>query len=275
MGTVQGMTLLGGLSLMLFAASLEMADSPGSMPDRVGKLGLFMLLPLPLLVGIAVASVREPERRPAPSAPWQESVRSLSARSSLRRLVAADLLVGIQMGTTSSLHVFFVSQALVMPDSASAYLVISMVSGLVGIPLWVALSRLVGKHRALCAAAALGSAAAVVTAALPQGNFAAGAVAFATLGLYFGSRELLMRSMMADAVLEDSAMNAMPEGADRAGTFFAMLTFTAKLGIAAAVGITFVLLEAIGFSGDAPNGPDVLSRFRWIMGGLPLVTGWA
>lgn len=82
-----------------------------------------------------------------------------------------------------------------------------------------------------------------------------------------------MRSMMADVVLEDSALEEAAAGGERAGTFFAMLTFTAKLGVALAVGISFVALSAIRFDADAANGPGTLTRFRVLMGSVPAGVG--
>jgi Na+/melibiose symporter-like transporter len=111
--------------------------------------------------------------------------------------------------------------------------------------------------------------AAVAVSILPAAQFGLGVAAFVTVGLYTGARELLVRSMMADVVLEASAR----EGTERAGTFFAMLTFTAKLGVALAVGITFVALSVIGFDAGATNSPEVLTQFRWIVGGLPFLIG--
>ncbi len=267
MGGLQMLTLLGGLSVLVFAATLETGDVPGALADRVGKLGIFILVPLPVLVAIAVTSTSEAAQPPGPRP--RLGLRALLGHGSLLRLIAADLLIGIQIGTTTALHVFFVSQVLEMPDVASVYFVIMLVSGLLCIPVWVKLSYRIGKHRTLCAGALVGCLAAVAVSVLPAGQFGLGVAAFVTVGLYTGARELLVRSIMADVVLEDSVR----EGTERAATFFAMLTFTAKLGVALAVGMTFVILSIIGFTADAANTPDVLTRFRWVIGGLPFLTG--
>jgi Na+/melibiose symporter-like transporter len=267
MGGLQVLTLLGGLSVLVFAATLETGDAPGALADRVGRLGIFILVPIPLLVAMAVTSTAEVARSPGPRP--RLGLRALLGQRSLLRLIAADLLIGIQIGTTTALHVFFVSQVLEMPDAASVYFVIMLVSGLLCIPGWVKLSYRIGKHRTLCAGALVGCLAAVAVSMLPAGQFGLGVAAFVTVGLYTGARELLVRSIMADVVLEDSAR----EGTERAATFFAMLTFTAKLGVALAVGMTFVILSIIGFTADAANTPDVLTRFRWVIGGLPFLTG--
>lgn len=273
MGAVQVLSLLGGLSVLVFAASLETDPASGALPDRVARMGLFILLPLPFLVALATATRREAPRARQVPLPWGQAITTLFVHRSLRRLITADLLIGVQIGTAASLHVFFVSQVLELPDSASVYLVVMMLAGLASIPLWVKLSYRLGKHRTLCAGAALGCVAATLVALLPSARFGLGLVAFAAMGLYSGARELLMRSMMADVVLEDSALREAAAGGERAGTFFAMLTFTAKLGVALAVGISFVALSAIGFDAEAANGPDTLMRFRLLMASVPILAG--
>ena len=98
-------------------------------------------------------------------------------------------------------------------------------------------------------------------------------LAFIAVGTYFGSRELLMRSMMADVVLEDSVRQGTGEEGARSGTFYAMLTLTAKLGAALSVGVTFWTLSLMDFDAEGQNSTEILLRFRWLMGTLPVLTG--
>jgi Na+/melibiose symporter-like transporter len=271
MGVLQVLTMLGGLSVLVVAATLEMQNAASSLPERMRIVAAFILVPLPLLVALAVASGHDEPRPSRTRGGRRQGLWTLFAHRSLRRLVLADLFIGIQIGAHTSLHVFYVSHVLAMPDRASVYVVASILSGLLFVPFWVRASYRLGKHRTLCASAALGCLAALAIGILPAERFALGLFAYVAIGVYFGSRELLMRSMMADVVLEDTTL----PGADadgRAGIFYALLTLTAKIGAALAVGITFGALAAIGFETEGTNPPEVLSRFRWLVGGVPVAT---
>jgi GPH family glycoside/pentoside/hexuronide:cation symporter len=78
---------------------------------------------------------------------------------------------------------------------------------------------------------------------------------------------------MADVVLEDSVIEGTGDSGARSGTFFAMLTLTAKLGAALAVGLGFWALSTLGFDAGAENTAETLTKFRWLMGALPVLTG--
>ena len=177
----------------------------------------------------------------------------------------------IQVGTNGSLHVFFVSRVLEMPEAASLYILVIMLTGLLFVPLWVRFSYRLGKHRTLCAGALFSCGASLIPALLPPQAFALGFAAYVVTGVNFAARELLMKSMMADVILEDTAAS----GEVRAGLFYSVLALTGKLAAALAVGITYWALAAIGFDTQAENAPATLLGFRWVMAGVPLLTGLA
>jgi glycoside/pentoside/hexuronide:cation symporter, GPH family len=74
---------------------------------------------------------------------------------------------------------------------------------------------------------------------------------------------------MGDVADEETAET----GERRAGAAFALLTLTNKIGYALAVGITYPLLDLIGFSGrpGAPNTPQALSGILLVFVALPAI----
>ena len=94
----------------------------------------------------------------------------------------------IQVGTNGSLHVFFVSHVLEMPEAASLYILVIMLTGLLFVPLWVRFSYRLGKHRTLCAGALFSCGASLIPALLPPQAFALGFAAYVVIGVNFAAR---------------------------------------------------------------------------------------
>jgi Na+/melibiose symporter-like transporter len=78
---------------------------------------------LPVLFTLTLTLNSEPKISEHKPLDWQEAWQSLFANRPLRRLLLADLLMGIQGGINGSVHFFFVIHVLKLPTSASIFLV--------------------------------------------------------------------------------------------------------------------------------------------------------
>jgi len=125
---------------------------------------------------------------------------------------------------------------------------------------------------------------AVVTAGaliIPPGAWLIAAGLMFLIGLPYSAGPFLLRAMMADVGDEER----LESGADRTGLLYALLSGTVKIGSAAAIGITYVGLDLVGFdarAGDSTSGlvglqvmflaaPAVLSLLAgWIIMNYPL-----
>ena len=122
MGTIHFFGLLGTIVVLLLPVGLDLFSVDATMSDRAGVMGWFVLLTLPLFTAAAVRSTPEPALTPSPPIHWREAATSLLHNAPLRRLLIADLLLGIQAGINGSVHFFFIGQVLGMPQYASTYL---------------------------------------------------------------------------------------------------------------------------------------------------------
>jgi Na+/melibiose symporter-like transporter len=76
-----------------------------------------------------------------------------------------------------------------------------------------------------------------------------------------------MRSMMAD-VIDQDRVNV---GAERSAVYYSMLTLTAKLGFALAVGIIYPVLDWVGFDPAVVNETATIDGVRLVVATSPTV----
>ena len=144
-----------------------------------------------------------------------------------------------------------------------------LVACLVFIPIWVRISRAVGKKLAYNMGMALFAAAVIVFffvgTALPVW-FAF--VVFAIAGIGYSTNYVMPWSLVPDAVEYDFAEN----GRRREGVFYGMWTFVSKLGSAFGLGLTGWILALFGYIEPGIVGFDPVQPASAILG-IRLLTG--
>ena len=124
---------------------------------------------------------------------------------------------------------------------ASLLLLIYFVAGFAAAPLWIALARRIGKHRALAAAALSFAALQLGLSLLPPSFGFAGAIpAMAIVGLPYIAAPSLLRAMLNDA----ADVDRLETGLDRNALLQALLTSTQKISYAMPVAIIYPILDA-------------------------------
>ncbi len=269
MGTLQFFGLLGAVLVLLVPTIVDMIVPDAGMQLRSRLMGWLILISLPAFCIIAVMSVEDRRATNIPQLPWREALRSIIENRALRRLLLADLLMGLQGGINGSVHFFFIGQVLLLPQSASLFLVVIFITGLLCVPLFMRVSYHIGKHRTLCWGAILSSCATATLFFIPAGAFWITLAVYVLIGINFGAKDFLMRSMMAD-VIDVDRVNV---GAERSAVYYSMLTLTAKLGFALAVGIIYPILDWVGFDPATANDATTIDGVRLVVATSPtLVT---
>jgi len=258
MGTIHILGLIGVIGVMLLPVVLDQLSVEASMRDRTALMGWFILITLPVFSAISLFSTGEPKRGPQAAIEWRAAVSSIVANRPLRRLLAADLLLGIQAGINSSVHFFFIIQVLKLPASASLYLLVLFVSGLFFVPVFLRLSYKLNKHRALAIATLVTSIGTISFFVLPEQSFWLTFIVYLLIGVSTGAKDFLMRSIMADVIDQDRVAT----GQDRSALYYSMLTLTAKVGLAVSVGLIYPLLDWVGFDPSGVNDEATLSGVR-------------
>jgi Na+/melibiose symporter-like transporter len=267
MGFLQFCGLLGSVVVLLVPTLVVLLVPDVDMQLRSKLMGWLILVSLPVFGLLALVSVKDRAVVVTNRLPWRSAMRSIAENRALRRLLLADLLMGLQGGINGSVHFFFIGQVLLLPRSASLFLVVIFATGLLCVPILLRLSYRFGKHRTLCWGAILSSCATASIFFIPAGAFWITFVVFVLIGVNIGARDFLMRSMMAD-VIDVDRVNV---GAERSAVYYSMLTLTAKVGFALAVGIIYPVLDWVGFDPTGVNDSATISGVRLVVAASPTV----
>ena len=249
------------LALLLAALPLLMHRSDdGGRAAAVQTMGWFIMVATPLCVGLALWKAPEPTAPADLRATGWRDYLGLFSNGSVRRIVATDLVLNLGLGVTAALFFFYFERFKGLNAiGTSVVLLAYFISALAFAPFWSYLARRIQKHRATAVAGvatALGQLALLLP---PHGNLLGAMVVVIFAGMSYSAPNLLLRAMMADAGDE----LRLTRGIDRTGLLYALVASTAKLGSALAVGITFPILDAVGFraqaTGDSHQGVPTLA----------------
>jgi len=275
-GWWQVANIIGVLAVLAIPAVVQ-GVMGASYVDAVRAQGWFIIGLLPLALFFTLRFTPEPLNAAPPPHGGIADTFALIAKPVLRRLLISDLLLGCARGLIGVLFFYFFEQARGFDrEQTSIMLLVYFVAGLVGAPIWAVLATRIGKHMSLAVASVFFAVSfASATLLVPPGDFnlALGAIFFT--GLAFGSGDLLLRAMMADA----SDVVRLEDGADKTGLLFSILNATSKLGYAVSVG-AFAVLEWMGFQAEAGavNTPAVITGLSWLFIAVPAVllflTAW-
>jgi Na+/melibiose symporter-like transporter len=207
---------------------------------------LITLLPLALLL----VAVMVPEQAPRHQSPhgWADIWAALRLPL-LRRVLLIDLFASLAPGFGGALLIFYFEAARGFSvEAARGLLLFYFAAGLIGAPLWGWVARQTSKHQAVMWS--IGSYAVFHAALvlLPAGSFAMAALGMTLAGIPAVAPGFLVRAMLADVVDAET----LATGNSNAGLYYAVLVGVQKLGFAIPVGISYVVLDLVGF--DAKIG---------------------
>ncbi len=244
-----------GVILILILPTVVVKSGIGDYADGVRIMGWAILIALPVTIGLAMIAVPEPVNVGAPPHGGPSAYLALFKMKTVRKLLIADLLLGVAPGITGSLLFFFFGQIKGYDHTqASLFMLFYFVAGLVGAPIWAWLATKIGKDRALAVASLIFAGLYIAATLVPGGNFAVTAVVMFIAGLPYAAGLFLLRAMMADAGDEVR----LETGVDRTGLMFSILSATTKIGHVVAL-IPYLILQWVGFK--ALPGPAGNSEF--------------
>ena len=261
-------TIIGFAGVLVAPAVLERGTHT-SMAGLVMSMAVFAIVLLVPSIILCVAAVPEPEVKLRTHAGFLPTLSFLLKERSIRRVMLVDFVESMSQGARGAMFLFFAVVALALPHWGEKLLLLYFISGVVCIPAWIALSRRIGKHRALLICYIYTFFTAPLLFFLPKGNLGLATVVLLISGVNYGAPAFLLRSMMADIADADTAET----GAERAGIMYSFLSLTSKFGLGVSVAIAFGALAWIGFDPKVVNPPAAIENMRLFYVGLPVVCG--
>ena len=232
-----------GVILILILPTVVVKSGIGDYADGVRIMGWAILIALPVTIGLAMVTVPEPVNVGAPPHGGPKAYLALFGMKTVRKLLIADLLLGVAPGITGSLLFFFFGQIKGYDHTqAGLFMLVYFIAGLCGAPFWAWFATRVGKDKGLAVASVVSAVLYVGATLVPGGNFVLTAVVMFIAGLPYAAGLFLTRAMMADAGDEER----FETGVDRTGLMLSILSATTKIGHVVAL-IPYLILQWVGF----------------------------
>ncbi|MBW2366413.1 MAG: MFS transporter [Deltaproteobacteria bacterium] len=255
---------IGVLSLPAVLSYLSDIDAY----DKAASMGIFLIVTLPITVAIITWFVPDRVRAgKAPSFAFSEIIPALRNKAILRVFIA-ECFVAVGVGSTAAMFLFVAKWVFLLGNYDSIGLVVFFLSAMIAVPLWVKLSSLIGKHIAVITVCLYSALAILLFLIIDKsGSLVAFLGLTAAVGLGFAGPQILIRSMVADVVDQEE----LRSGHNRSGLYFALMSTTYKLGNALAVGISYLVLDQVGFDPAIQNSPEAVNGLLITFVFLPLL----
>ena len=226
---------------------------------------LFLLLAPVALYAIA----RVPRRRVVaePGIGWRHEMRVSLGFPPLMLLFGVQFLNSFAFGSLTSLFVFFADAVLGLDAQSAVLLFASFVGGALASPVWTFLARRFGKPPMMIAMALLISMLLVATLGQAPRGLAQATLFSLALGTGFVGL-LFIHSMLADLIPRDAERC----GRSRAAFLFALLNLMQKFGVAAAIAVSYAMLDLVGF--DPRDGAAAARELHFLFALQPTAS-WA
>jgi len=206
--------------------------------------GWFLIVATPLGVATALIAAREFVPPDAPRRPALGDYLQVLAKPDLLRLFFAQLALSLGPNWMSAIYLFFFTDSRgFTSQQASILLAIYIVFGIPGALLTALLAGRIGKHRALMVTAAAFALALPLILVPRRGDFLLIAPMMAFEGVVAAGFGMMIQAMLADVGDEIR----LTQGRQQMSLVYSVNTLAAKLALAASIGMTFPLLQALGF----------------------------
>jgi len=235
--------------------------------EILAVLGWGMAVLTPLLLLTLLIFTPEPKQVETEPLAFRDGLRMARQNGPFLRLIVAYFLNGIANGLPATLFFLFVGDVLGEGSSSGPLLLLYFLAGIIGIPIWLHISKTIGKHRAWAAAMLWASAMFVWAPFLGEGDLLLFTLVAGFSGLSLGADLALPAAIQADVVDLDQEKS----GQQRTGFFFALWSMATKLSLALAIGIAYPVLDWVGFEAGGANQQSALITLAVLYGVLPVI----
>ncbi len=257
---------VGLLAALVWLAGRGIDDAA----DQLWGIAIAVVVGLPVLVAVCVLAV--PEGQPEgfahdPRSPFA-SLALVVRNPAFLRMVGCVLFFVSGIAIQGTLHRLVLADVMGDESRFTFMILLENLATLAGVPVWLAVSVRIGKHRALLAAALWIAAWSLPLVLLRAGDTTTLITIIAIRGSSFASILFLANSIAADVIDVDT----LSSGEQRSGLFFAVWGMATKLSLALGVLLGTTLPAAFGYEPSAAvTTPVVQARLMAIYGGVPAI----
>ncbi|MDY0249632.1 MAG: MFS transporter [Pseudomonas sp.] len=259
----EGFAVIGVITVLILPFLLDNSQDYRQLFSLLYPLiGVSLSLSLALLVW----RLRLIKRAPLPrrqSALNMQAWRLIWADRSSRKLLPAYFLNSLANALPATLFLLFVEHFLQLSQYMGLLLLGFFLSGILALPLWVCLSKKLGKYSAWRISMISACLSFIWVFSLEPGNLWGFALICLISGLSVAADVALPASIQADIAQDLSSQNGT-----MSGLLFAVWGMLTKLALALAVGLA---LPALGYFGWEQQSADSLQGLLWLYAGAPII----
>lgn len=265
----------GGFGGLLFTLSpLLLVNFTGTTEftlDTMSILAWFLVIVLPGTALIAVLVVPRGTKVSTDIASLKTLWPALKKNRVMWLFITITLFAGLGQGIFVSLQFLYISAYLGLGASIAIIGSSQFVAHLLAIPMWLAIVRRFGKHKPWAASNFILAVMAPFLILVPQGQEGLlPLIAISVLaGVMSAVNAVSPQSMLADIIDYDT----LKTGADRAGSYFAFLTFLSKATAGLGGGLGLMIVGLFGFVPGAENTPFAETVFLGMIAVGPALLG--
>ena len=181
-------------------------------------------------------------------------------------LLAAYTISAFGSNLPATLILYYVEYVL-KADGAEMFLMIYFITGVLFLPLWIRISRRIGKKYAWLLSMAINTGAFIGVVFLGTGDVMAYGILVFLSGIGFGAGLAIPSSIQADVIDYDE----MQSGKRREGRYIGLWSISKKLAAAFGVGIGLSLLGSYGYEPNVTQSEEVVFMLRVLYALVPCI----
>jgi Na+/melibiose symporter-like transporter len=222
-----------------------------------------------VLFAILLIKVKEPDiprthKKERPSS----AIKDIHRNESFRLLLMGWTVNGVANGIPAALFILYLKYVLEANELERGLITFAyFLAAILGIPLWLQLSKYFDKHKVWISAMVLACLAFTCVPWLETGDTYLFLVITVLTGITLGADMILPPSMQADV----AEYELVRSGHDRTGLLFSFWSMFTKLALAISILIAFPLLEFFGFSLTASENVNNTNALSVIYSIVPVV----
>ena len=265
--TREGVGLVGSVAGVVVAIAWALAGDT-SLGTVLTTMAIVLMVAMPLFVGLAMRVPSPPPAADAGRLGFAEGRRAVLGNRPYRWFLAGVFVAFVAISPGGALNYYLFDHVYGRADLQAVSVLGEFAAGMIGLPLWNALARRVGKGRALaCAFVWIGG----VTCLIPSMGDAFGALGVmataAARALALGAVLSVPYAILADVVDVDTAAT----GRERTGLYMAIGGVVVKLAVTVGLFVGFGLPALAGFDPSVRTNDDaalwsVSATFAYVPG---------
>ena len=258
-----------GMLLFQLCAFLPWLPSTQITPAVTGFASWVVIGLMPITVLWAVRSVPDAGGPVADRSSILSVLRGVKDNRPFWIFIASSACSGMASGMVAALFFFYLQDYLGIGDKFAHIQIVALLTGIAGTGFWLRVMIRIGKHRALaiCCISTLLTLVAMAFVRPGPNAFVVIFTLFAVSAFSSAGYDTAGWSMMADVV----DYGTLKTGERRAGNYYAVMSFTAKISLAAGGGFALIIAGLFGFSAEHTNGPMAMHGFFLAFIAIPIV----